>query len=68
MSMFVAAVSALLECFVVVQEIISHPPTHLLTDDEKTLIWSFRYYLTQDNKVHGGCINVLELLYAANNP
>ncbi|XP_065885169.1 phosphatidylinositol 3-kinase catalytic subunit type 3-like [Dysidea avara] len=31
-------------------DIISYPPTQVLTHDEKTLIWSFRYYLTKDNK------------------
>ncbi len=30
--------------------ILGYPPTHVLTADEKTLIWQFRYYLMQDKK------------------
>ena len=59
--------NVLLESFTYAQEIISYPPTHLLTDDDKTLIWSFRYYLTQDNKVQEECTNILEYFQFVDN-
>ena len=59
--------NVLLESFTYAQEIISYPPTHLLTDDDKTLIWSFRYYLTQDNKVQEECTNILEYFQVVDN-
>ena len=33
-----------------IMKILSYPPTHELTGDEKSLIWQFRYYLTQERK------------------
>ena len=33
-----------------IMKILSYPPTHMLTADEKTLIWQFRYYLTLEKK------------------
>ena len=30
--------------------IVNYPPTHELSTDEKSLIWQFRYYLTQEKK------------------
>ena len=33
-----------------IKMILAYPPTHELTGDEKSLIWQFRYYLTQDRK------------------
>ena len=33
-----------------IMKILSYPPTHMLTGDEKSLIWQFRYYLTQEKK------------------
>ena len=33
-----------------IMKIINYPPTHELLTDEKSLIWQFRYYLTQEKK------------------
>ena len=33
-----------------IAKILSYPPTHELSADEKSLIWQFRYYLTQERK------------------
>ena len=33
-----------------IMKILSYPPTHMLNTDEKSLIWQFRYYLTQEKK------------------
>ena len=32
------------------QNIIHYPPTQVLTNDEKSLIWQFRYYLSKDKE------------------
>lgn len=32
------------------QQIIRYPPTHVLSSDEKSLVWQFRYYLSQDKE------------------
>ena len=33
-----------------IMKILSYPPTHMLNTNEKSLIWQFRYYLTQEKK------------------
>ena len=33
-----------------IMKILNYPPTHELLADEKSLIWQFRYYLTQERK------------------